>query len=293
MTVAPALTTMLFVPGTAEDKFAKIPELNSRAFILDLEDAVPEGEKAASRSRVARLLSDMGGRLRLDVRVNPVDSDHFFDDIEKVVVPGLGGIDLPKATTSADIVLADRLITHYESRAGLPVGSIELMATIETVAGLGNVFEIAAAAGRLRRLCFGAGDFTLDVGIDWPSSDGASSATLLFAKAQLVLASRAAGIEAPHDSAFPRYSDLEALRREARESRALGFVGKHAIHPSQLSTIEEVYRPTEREVDRATRMVAAFAEAEARGEGAIGVDGELVDYPILYRAQQILAEAKS
>jgi len=293
VTVAPALTTMLFVPGTAEDKFAKIPELYSRAFILDLEDAVPEGEKAASRLRVARLLSEMGGSHRLHVRVNPVDSGHFFDDIEKVVVPGLGGIDLPKATTPVDIVLADKLITHYESRVGLPAGSIELMATVETVDGLRNVFEIAAAAGRLRRLCFGAGDFTLDVGIDWPSTDGASSATLLFAKTQLVLASRAAGLEAPHDSAFPRYSDLEALRHEALESRALGFVGKHAIHPNQLSTIEEVYRPTQREVDRATRMVKAFEDAEARGQGAVGVDGELVDYPILYRAQQILAEANS
>jgi citrate lyase subunit beta/citryl-CoA lyase len=155
------------------------------------------------------------------------------------------------------------------------------------------VFEIAAAAPRLKRLCFGAGDFSLDVGVDWPHEDGVTGETLLFAKSQLVLASRMAGLEPPHDSVYPRYDDLDALRREATESRRLGFLGKHAIHPSQLPVIDEVYRPSDRQVERARRLVAAFDEAEAQGKGAVGVDGELVDYPILYRARNILAEVEA
>lgn len=287
------LTTMLFIPGTAQDKFANIPRIRSRAFILDLEDAVPPGEKSASRERVARVLTEQGEHASLHVRVNPIDSGYIVDDLEAIVRPGLSGIDLPKVSRPSDIETVDSLISAYESRIGLPVGEIELMATIETVAGVRSVYDIAAVSGRLRRLCFGAGDFTLDVGLDWPDGDGDSSATLLFAKVQLVLASRAAGLEAPHDSVYPRFADLTGLRREADESRALGFVGKHAIHPDQLKIIEEVYRPTVQQIERAKRLVAAFADAEEAGHGAVGVDGELVDYPILYRARQVLADAEA
>lgn len=286
------LTTMLFIPGTAEDKFSNIPNIHSRAFILDLEDAVPPSEKDVSRERVARLLTDQGEHASLHVRVNSLDSPYIVDDLEAVVRPGLAGIDLPKVSRPSDIETVDTLISVYERRLGLPIGAIELMATIETAAGVRSVYDIAAVSGRLRRLCFGAGDFTLDVGLDWPDGDGASSATLLFAKTQLVLASRAAGLEPPHDSVYPRYTDTDGLRREANESRALGFVGKHAIHPDQLSTIEEVYHPTTQQIERARRVIAAFADAEAAGHGAVGVDGELVDYPILYRARQVLANAE-
>lgn len=292
MKTAPLPITMLFIPGTEQEKFAKIPRLPARAFILDLEDAVPPAEKAASRDLVAGVIGEYGSAARLHVRVNPADGPHLVDDLEAVIRPGLTGINLPKATSAADIQVADRLIECFERRAGLPTGAIEIMATVETVQGIRQVFEIAAASPRLKRLCFGAGDFSLDVGVDWPHEDGVSGETLLFAKSQLVLASRLAGLEPPHDSVYPRYDDLDALRREAVESRRLGFLGKHAIHPAQLPVIEEVYRPSDRQVERARRMVAAFDEAEAQGRGAVGVDGELVDYPILYRARDILAEAE-
>ena len=165
------------------------------------------------------------------------------------------------------------------------------MATIENASGVRNVYDIARAGTRLRRLCFGAGDFTLDVGLDWPDDSGTTSPTVVHAKVQLVLASRLAELEPPHDSSYPVFADLEGLRREANESRRLGFVGKHAIHPGQLPVIEEAYRPSQHQIDRAHRLIAAFESAEAKGQGAVGVDGELVDYPILYRARQVLTEA--
>src|SRR5262245_27539900 len=136
---------MLFIPGTEEQKFGKIPQLPARAFILDLEDAVPPAEKAASRTLIAGALEKYGATASLHVRVNPVDSPYLVDDLEAVVRPGLTGVNLPKATSAADIQVVDRLIECFERRAGLPVGEIELMATVETVAGIRNVFEIAAA----------------------------------------------------------------------------------------------------------------------------------------------------
>jgi len=285
------LTAMLFVPGTAEDKFGNLLQIPARSFILDLEDAVPPPEKASSRERVAQLLDRLGDQTSLHVRVNPVDSPYLIDDLEAIVRPGLAGVDLPKVTSATDLVAADALITCFERRAGLPLGQIELMATIETAEGVRNVYDIAAVGGRLRRLCFGAGDFTLDVGLDWPDDTGTTSATLLHAKIQLVLASRVAGLEPPHDSVYPLYKDVDGLRREAAESYRLGFVGKHAIHPCQLDAIGEAYRPSPRQVARAHRLIEAFEQAEAQGRGAVGVDGELVDYPILYRARQVIAKA--
>jgi citrate lyase subunit beta/citryl-CoA lyase len=286
------LTTMLFVPGTATDKFANLPKIASRAFILDLEDAVPPKEKEAARANVAQLLDDVGEQLSLHVRVNPIDSDYFISDLDAVVRSGLAGIDIPKVTSAADIIAADAVLTALERRAGLPAGQIELMATIETATGVRNVYDIAGAGTRLRRLCFGAGDFTLDLGLDWPDDSGLTSATLVHAKVQMVMASRLSGLEPPHDSSYPVYTDLDGLRREADESRRLGFVGKHAIHPAQLSVIEETYRPSLIRVERAKRIVEAFERAEANGQGAIGLGGELIDYPILDRARQILAEAQ-
>lgn len=284
-------TTMLFIPGNAPDKIAKMPRLEARAFILDLEDAVPSAEKATARETIAQAIQTYGPQLAVHVRVNPIDSPHFFDDVEAAVRPGIAGINVPKTTSAHDVVRADQTIRLFERRAGLAAGSVELMTTVETAAGIDHAFEIAAASPRLRRMCFGAGDFTLDLGLAWPDPSGQMSETVIAAKSRLVVASRVAGIETPHDSVFPRYDSQEALRLECEHSKRLGFTGKHAIHPRQLATIEAAFAPTEAEVQRARRMVQAFAAAEADGRGAVGVDGELVDYPILYRAQQILASA--
>ena len=287
--------TMLFIPGSASDKIRRIPELESDAVILDLEDAVAFTAKAAARESVADAVRRFGADHALYVRVNPVESPHFVDDLAAVVGPGPAGINLPKVDSPADLLIADRLITHYEAKAGVAAGSVKLMATIETVVGVANVVDIARATDRLTTLCFGAGDFSLDIGIDWPDPDGRASAAMDHAKVQLVLACRLAGLQPPHDSVYSRYGDLDGLRAEAGRSKRLGFLGKHAIHPTQLPVIADVYRPSARQVERARGMVDAFGEAEARGEAAVGVAGELVDYPILYRARQILriAEASS
>ena len=126
--------TMLFIPGSASDKIRKIPELESDAVILDLEDAVAFTAKSAARESAADAVRRFGADHALYVRINPLESPHFVDDIAAVVGPGLSGINLPKVESPVDLLIADRLIRHHEARTGVAAGSIKLMATVETVA---------------------------------------------------------------------------------------------------------------------------------------------------------------
>ena len=286
----PFLLDMLFVPAADERKLAKIPALDASAFILDLEDAVAESVKPAARGRASAAIAEHGSAARLWVRVNARDTAHFADDLAAVVVPGLAGIVLPKAESAEDVLGLAGLVDVLERRSGIAPGSVELIATIETVRGLAAVDAIASASPRLRCLGFGAGDFSLDLGLEWPAPHGLSP-TVVQAKAALVLASRKAGLEPPHDGVHPSFRDLDALRTEAEQARALGFVGKHAIHPDQIPVIRDVFRPSADELARAREVVEAFDRSERLGVANVAVDGKLVDYPVAERARRLLAAA--
>lgn len=284
---------MLFVPGSDERKLGKVGQLAAPAFILDLEDAVAVSEKAAARERVAAVVAARGadGGTELHVRVNGFESGLLHADVAAVAVAGLAGVVLPKATSGRDVEIVDWLLASLERERGLAPGSIGLSAIVETAAGVERVGEIAAASPRLRHLVFGAGDFSLDLGLDWPPRDGVWSPTLVAAKARVVLASRAAGLEAPHDGVYPDIHDLDGLRAEALAARLQGFGGKHAIHPGQLPVIEEVFAPSDEELAWAREVVAAFDAHEAEGVAAIRIGGRFVDYPVAERARRLLARA--
>lgn len=286
------LLTMLFVPGSEKRKLSHIPEAQSDACILDLEDAVAIDAKPRARELAASTLTEMGDEHRLWVRVNGVDSGMLLEDLDTVVIGGLAGIDLPKVHGPRDIQIADWLIGHWEERRGLRAGSVKIMATIESAAGVANVHQIAMASDRLRVLCFGAGDFSLDIGIDWPLPHGGGSPAILAAKVQLVLASRAAGLEPPHDAVFPNYLDAAGLRDEAIVARDIGFLGKHVIHPSQIDVVREVFTPSDVQLERARRIVDAFERAEHDGVAAVAFEGQLVDYPVVQRARMLVQLAQ-
>jgi crotonobetainyl-CoA:carnitine CoA-transferase CaiB-like acyl-CoA transferase len=280
---------MLYIPGSEPGKLAKLPGLPTTAFILDLEDAVAASAKRAARAHVARALADHGAARRLFVRVNAVDSGHFRADLEAIVQPGLSGIVLPKAGDARDVQIADWLLGELEAARGLETGSVALLPTIETAAGVAHADAVATASPRIVSLGFGAGDMSLDVGVTWPPADGRLGATLLAAKASVVLAARRAGLPAPHDGAYALVEDLAGLRREAEEARGLGFGSKHAIHPRQVAEIAAVFAPGAAELERARRIVAAFDAAERDGVAALTVDGALVDHPVAERARRVLA----
>jgi citrate lyase subunit beta/citryl-CoA lyase len=281
--------TFLFAPGDHPRRAEKALTLGADAAILDLEDAVALSAKVAARDAVNAMLARPRTSLAY-VRVNAFDTPCCFGDLHAVVGPHLDGVVLPKLEDPAQLVAVDWVISALELERGLAAGGIDLMPIIETARGMAAVRAIAAtrlASGRFRRLSFGAGDYTLDLGIAWTPGEQELAA----ARAEMVLASRAAGIEAPIDSVFIELREAEAFAHSCRVGAGLGFQGKLCIHPDQVAVANAAYSPPEAEVARARRIVAAFAVAEAKGLASIQVDGRFVDYPIVDRAQHIITLA--
>lgn len=282
------LRSFLFAPGNHARRVEKALSLDADAVILDLEDAVATAEKRATRDAVIAALV-RPRRALLYVRVNAVDTEFCYGDLTAIVRPGLDGIILPKVESAAGLATADWLLAQLEREQGLTPRAIDLVPIIETARGLNQIGAILAAGARVKRIAFGAGDFTLDVNMAWSRNE----AELAYARAKIVTASRAAGIEAPFDTVWVDLADEEGLEASARTALGFGFQGKMCIHPNQIAVVNRVFTPTEAEVAFAERVIAAFARAEAEGSAAIQLDGKFIDYPILYRAQRVLKKIEA
>lgn len=279
--------SLLFVPGNHARRIEKAFTLPADAVILDLEDACPLAEKVATRPVVVAALQRPRRSLGY-VRINSLSTDFGYGDLCAVVNRGVDGIMLTKVDGPEAIKIADWLMTQLERERGLSQGSMDLIPLIETGAGLANAGAIARAAPRVKRLAFGAGDFTLDLGLRWSREE----TELLAFRSSLVLASRTAGIEPPIDLAWLNTKDAEGFANSVRWARTLGFQGKLCIHPDHVEPINSALSPTQDEIARAQRIVDAFRESEARGSAAFALDGALVDYAIVVQAQRTLAAAK-
>lgn len=280
--------TYLFAPGNHARKVEKVFETGADVAILDLEDALAVAEKASSRPIVVEALK-RDRKCRGYVRVNSLETEFCFGDLEAVVGPWLDGIVLPKVERAADLQAVDWVLTNLERKTGCPEGSIDLVPILETAKGIAGARDICAAGGRLKRLAFGAGDYTRDLGLEWTLDETEIAA----AQAELVLASRMNEIEPPIDTVFIHIREHDAFERSVRRARQYGFQGKLCIHPDQVPIANGVLTPTDDEVAWARKIIAAFAEAEAAGSASIQIDGYFVDYPIVEKAQRVvdLAEA--
>jgi citrate lyase subunit beta/citryl-CoA lyase len=221
------------------------------------------------------------------VRVNALSTEYGYGDLIAVVQRGVDGVMLTKVNGPDEIKLADWMISQQERERGLPPGSVDLLPLIETGAGLAAAESIGRASKRVRCLAFGAGDMTLDLGIEWSREE----TELLALRTALVLASRAAGIEPPIDLAWIGTQDAEGFANSVRWGRVLGFQGKLCIHPNQIHAVNAAFSPTEAQVAKARRVIEVFREAEARGSAAIVHEGALIDYAIVAQAEQVLARA--
>jgi len=277
------LRSLLFAPGNHARRVEKALSLNADAVILDLEDAVAIAEKPATRAVVAAALRRPRRGL-LYVRVNAIDTEFCYGDLLAVVHAGLDGIILPKAESAAGIATIDWLLAQLERDRDLPQGSIDLIPIIETARGLQQIDTILAAGQRVRRVAFGAGDFTLDLNMAWTRNE----TELAHARAVVVTASRAAGIDAPLDTVWVDLTDAAGLEASARTALACGFQGKMCIHPDQITVVNQVFTPSGADIAAAERVCAAFARAEAEGSAVIQIDGKFIDYPIVYRSQRVL-----
>jgi citrate lyase beta subunit len=281
--------SLLFVPAHVKKMLDKALGLSLDAAILDLEDAVPPAQKAAARDGAREYVRQRPGQAF--VRINPLTSRASFtiacgaEDLAAVVTSGLRGIVFPKVETVDDLIAVDEAMAKTERHAGLAEGGIELCSIVETALGVLEAPAIARTRmRRTHRLCFGAGDFTRDIGVEWSREERES----FTARSMIVLASRAAGLPAPIDSVFVDLNDPDGLAASTREAKQLGFRGKMVIHPSQVAIVNDVFTPTSEEVAWARRVMDGLAAAEREGLGAFVVDGRMVDYPIVERARDTL-----
>jgi citrate lyase subunit beta/citryl-CoA lyase len=259
----------LFVPGTRPERFAKAAASGADLVVVDLEDAVPVADKAVARREAADWLAADGVGV---VRVNPAGGPDHDDDVTALVgLPGLRAVLVPMAD-SVDALAA------VHRRLGADVA---VVAQVETARGLLRAPELAAAPGVVR-LAFGHLDFAFDI-------DAAPAPeALMHARSSLVVASRAAGAAGPVDSVTTELDDEAATARDAARARVLGFTGKLCIHPRQVAAVNEAMSPTAEEVAWAERVLAA-----GDGAGAVRVDGQMVDPPVVSRAERVVARARS
>ena len=283
------LRSLLFVPGDSERKFARAKDCGADALILDLEDSVAAAEKSAARARVAGLIEPGAKRSwTFIVRVNALDTGLTLDDLAAVVKPGLGALLIPKVNGAADLERVAHYLAALEAKAGMASGSVRLaIVATETPNAMFALGSYAPAHPRLIALTWGAEDLSAALGAtDNKEPDGSWTFPYQLARAQCLFAASAAEV-APIDTIYADFRDSEGLERDCRRSRRDGFVGRLAIHPDQVATINRCYAPSEAEVAHARKIVAAF-EANP-GSGALGVDGKMVDLPHLIAARKILA----
>jgi citrate lyase subunit beta/citryl-CoA lyase len=273
----PPLRSWLYAPGNNPRILERVFTAGADAVILDLEDAVPPAEKLRARSLVAsavRARQGEGGP-SVFVRVNHPDTGLAEADVEAVLGPGLDGLRVPKVESAETV----QLVTSWTG------GGVPLVCNIESAAGVWHAREIASAAPEVLALAFGSADFLRDVnGLAAP--EGLET---LYARSHLVLAARMAGVRSPVDGVYTHLDDDDGLERTTRQSRALGYFGRSALHPRQVPIINAVFTPSDAEVAQAREVVGAAATAEAAGTGALRLpNGDFVDVAIVRRAEATL-----
>jgi citrate lyase subunit beta/citryl-CoA lyase len=275
--------SFLFAPGNHARKVTKVFDCGADNVILDLEDAVAKSEKVATRALVVEALK-RERTCGAYIRINAFTTEFCYGDAVAVVGPGLDGIILPMVESRDQIVAFDWLVGSLERERGLSPGTVDIIPIIETGKGIANARTIAAAGTRVKRMAFGAGDYTLDMNMEWTLAES----ELEHARAEMAVASRAAGLEPPIDTVWVSIKDGEGFARSVQRAKDLGFQGKLCIHPPQVELVNRAFTPTEKEIAFARRVVAAFEKAEREGSSSIQLDGYFIDYPIVYKARRTL-----
>ncbi|GAB4170239.1 MAG: hypothetical protein OHK0024_06140 [Thalassobaculales bacterium] len=277
---------LLFVPATRADFVAKAHQRGADAICLDLEDSIPEAEKAAARAALAGATAAIAGHgLPVVVRLNNRPA-HLAADIEAAVAAGAAGVVLPKAETAAEVAALDHALTAAEARHGRPRGGMLVVVLLETPAAVMDARPIIAASPRVAAAGFGSEDFAVVLGV-------APLAETLAGPAQMV--ALAALAEGRHPIGLPGsiagFVDEDAFARVARLGRALGMRGAACIHPRQVAVLNQVYRPDAAALEEARALIAAYETGAAAGRGAIRFRDRMIDAPHVAQARRLLAEA--
>lgn len=285
------MRSLLFVPGHDARKLAKGLECGADALIVDLEDAVPEAEKPRARAVTAEFVGAPHERLPLFVRINALSTGLALDDLAAVVRARPHGIVLPKCAGARDVALVDAYLRALEARDGVPAGSIRILpiATETAASVLGANSYGDSPNARLCGLMWGGEDLAADIGaLANREPDGRYAAPYELARTLTLLGATAAQVPAI-DAVFINFRDTPGLQAEAMQAVRDGFSAKAAIHPDQVGPINEAFTPSQDDVAWAQRVIAAFEAAPT--QGAIQLDGRMLDRPHLRSAQRVVARA--
>jgi citrate lyase subunit beta / citryl-CoA lyase len=272
----------LFTPATAPERAARLPDLGCDLGIIDLEDAVPEAAKTQAREQARRVADEIATRaplFALFVRVNPVTSAFFRDDLSDALVASLAGVVLPKVDEGSAL---DAVDAHLSARG---LGHLLVVAGIETGSGVLAARSIASHP-RVAAVYFGAEDLTADIGGE-RSREGLE---VLYARSKVALVASVAGV-ASLDGIVADYNDDDRFSDEAALARRLSYSGKLCIHPRQVPLANGAFTPDPQQVAYARRVVDAYRSAEEKGLGAITIDGSMIDEPMVRRARTVLSAA--
>ena len=282
------MRSMLFVPGDRPERFSKALASGADAVICDLEDAVTPVTRPQARLNVADLLRTNGRSIPLWVRINPVQTDDALPDLGAVVAARPDGIVLPKARNGADLHRLDHWLEALEAQYGHPCGSIKVIALItETANAVLSGSSFTTPPARVIGYTWGAEDLAADVGASTNrTAAGDFEFTFRLARSSCLLMAAAARIAA-YDTTDIEFRDVVAVERRAQASRRDGFVGKLAIHPAQLAPIHAAFTPTGDEVTWARRVIELMSAAG--GQGAVALEGRMIDRPHVKQAERILA----
>ncbi len=282
------IRSLLFLPGNNPNMLINGGCLGADGVIFDLEDAVSPGEKDAARILVRSTLRymDLGGCTRV-VRINGIDTPYWQEDLEEILPWKPELILLPKTNGPEDVRRVHEYISSLEARLGLPENTVGLMPLIETAQGVERAYDIARSTSRVRALFLGAEDLTADL----QCARTKESREIAYARSRLVMAARAAGVEA-YDTPFTDVYDDEGMEADALYAKGLGFTGKASISPRHVEIINRVFSPTLKEIDYAYQVMAAIRDAQAQGKGAVALGGKMIDAPIVARARRTIEAAQ-
>ena len=281
--------TMMFVPGNNPAMVKDAGIYGADSIMFDLEDAVSMAEKDAACDLVYEALQTQDyGDAELVVRVNGQDTPYYANDVRAMVKAGIDVVRLPKAEDAEMVKKLDADITAAEKEFGREEGSTMLMAAIESAKGVINAYQIASASDRIMGIALSAEDYTTDMKTHrYP--DGAE---LEFARNMVLHAARAAGVAA-FDTVFTNMNDTEGFYRETEYIHQLGFDGKSLVNPRQIPMVNKVYEPTKKEIENAKNVENAIKEAKLKGSGVISMNGQMVDRPVVLRAERVMRLAKA
>jgi citrate lyase subunit beta/citryl-CoA lyase len=280
------MRSKLFVPASRSELFAKALAGEADALSFDLEDAVDESRKAEARRELAGFLRKLPANCgkTIIVRVNGLETPHFEADLEAIVGPGLDIVNLPKPESANDVRACAAALAKIERKAG--VDPVDILPNIESPKALRLAAEIATSSRRVVGLQAGWGDLIEPLDID-----RYNPAVIEAIQLQIRIAAGEAGVWA-YDGAFADIGDPEGYKREAQAARRLGYIGKSAIHPSQVPLANAIFRPTDEEIAHSLKVIEAAAAAAQKGIGAFTVGGKMVDAPFVRRAEAILDLAR-